>query len=117
VILGQRLRNRRRNHRAYLHVRQRTAGIHVWEQHKHLDIFAARSLAQRNVVHNFTHEILKGTEIYQQLYRTVGIEQLLGIYADNSDTGLFDAISLYRSDPETPSRKNSGRRCNACCRT
>jgi len=76
--------------------------MQTWEQYKHLDIFAARLVMQRNVVHNFTHEMLKAGGIYPLLYHPMGIEQLLGTYADNSDKGLFDAISLYRSDPATP---------------
>jgi len=76
--------------------------MQAWEQYKHLDIFAARAVEQRNVVHNFTHETLEKTEIYQQVYRLVGIEQMLGVYAYKPYCGLSDSISLYRSDPETP---------------
>ena len=76
--------------------------MQAWEQYKHLDIFAARAAEQRNVVHNFTHETLEKTEIYQQVYRLVGIEQMLGVYAYKPYCGLSDSISLYRSDPEMP---------------
>lgn len=71
----------------------------VWKQYEHLDIFAARSLEQRNVVHNFTHEMLKDTEIYRLFYHVMGIEQSMGIYAYKPFAGLYDGISLYRSDP------------------
>jgi len=76
--------------------------MQVWEQHKHLDIFAARFMAQRNVVHNVTHEMLKATEIYRLLHHKAGVEQLLGTYTYKPSCGLYDAISLYRSDPATP---------------
>lgn len=73
-----------------------------WERYKHLDTIAARVATQRNVVHNFTHEILRSAEIYQRFYHPTGIEQILAIYANKPSCGLFDSISLYRSDPETP---------------
>ena len=76
--------------------------MHEWERHKHLDIFAARLVMQRNVVHNVTHEMLSDAEIYRLLYRTMGIEQILGIYAYKPSCGLSDSISLYRSDPTAP---------------
>jgi len=76
--------------------------MQTWEQYKHLDIFAARLVEQRNVVHNFTHETLRSAEIYRPFYHQVGIEQLLGVYADKPSCGLSDSISLYRSDPATP---------------
>lgn len=76
--------------------------MQMWERYKHLDIFAARNLAERNVVHNITHEMLKASEIYHLLHHTMGVEQMLTIYAYNPSCGLYDAISLYRSDPETP---------------
>lgn len=74
----------------------------VWKQYEHLDIFTARLLAQRNVVHNFTNEMLKNAEIYRLLYHSLGIEQYLGIYAYKPFAGLYDGISLYRSDPGNP---------------
>lgn len=76
--------------------------MQTWKQYEHLDIFAAHLLAQRDVVHNFTHETLKDTEIYHLLYHKVGIEQSMGIYAYKPSAGLYDGISLYRSDPATP---------------
>ena len=74
----------------------------TWKQYEHLDIFAARLLAQRNVVHNFTHEMLKNAEIYRLLYHSIGIEQNMGVYAYKPSCGLYDGISLYRSDPANP---------------
>lgn len=76
--------------------------MQAWERYKHLDIFAARNVAERDVVHNVTHEMLKNAEIYHLLYHKVGIEQCMGIYAYKPSCGLYDAISLYRSDPEKP---------------
>ncbi|MDD2706093.1 MAG: LuxR C-terminal-related transcriptional regulator [Acidocella sp.] len=76
--------------------------MQAWKQYEHLDFCAARLLTQRNVVHNFTHEMLKDTEIYRLLYQSVGIEQSMGIYAYKPFAGLYDGISLYRSNPETP---------------
>lgn len=74
----------------------------AWKQYEHLDILAARSLAQRNVVHNFTHEMFKDSEIYRLFYHSLGIKQSIGVYAYKPFAGLYDGISLYRSDPETP---------------
>ncbi|MDP4028246.1 MAG: response regulator transcription factor [Gallionella sp.] len=74
----------------------------VWKQYEHLDILTARLLAQRNVVHNFTHEMFKDSEIYRLLYHSVGIEQNMGVYAYKPSCGLYDGISLYRSDPANP---------------
>ncbi len=76
--------------------------MQVWKQYEHLDICSARLLAQRNVVHNFTHEMLRNTEIYHLLYHSMGIEQSMGIYAYKPFAGLYDGISLYRSDPDAP---------------
>ncbi len=74
----------------------------TWKQYEHLDILTARLLAQRNVVHNFTHEMFKDSEIYRLFYRSLGIEQNMGIYAYKPFAGLYDGISLYRSDPANP---------------
>lgn len=76
--------------------------MQTWEQYKHLDIFAMRQLEQRNVVHNITYEMLKDAEIYHLLHHKLGVEQMLGIYAYKPSCGLYDAISLYRSDPMNP---------------
>lgn len=74
----------------------------AWKQYEYLDVFAAHLLEQRNVVHNFTHEMLKDTEIYRLFYQSVGIEQNMGVYAYKPSCGLYDGISLYRSDPANP---------------
>lgn len=76
--------------------------MQTWEQYKHLDTLVARMEAQRNVVHNFPHEMMKKTEIYPLLHHKVDIEQMMGIYAYKPSCGLYDGISLYRSDPANP---------------
>lgn len=73
-----------------------------WKQYEYIDICSRRLLEERNVVHNFTHEMLKGTEIYRRFYRSLHIEQFMGIYAYKPYSGLYDGITLYRSDPGTP---------------
>lgn len=74
----------------------------AWKQYEHLDFCSARALEQRNVVHSFTYEMLKDTEIYRLLYQSIGIEQSMGVYVYKPSCGLYDGISLYRSDPANP---------------
>jgi DNA-binding CsgD family transcriptional regulator len=76
--------------------------MQTWEHYKHLDSFAAALMEKPNVVLNVTYEMLKTTEIYRLLHHPVGVEQMLAIYAYKPSCGLYDGITLYRSDPEAP---------------
>lgn len=74
----------------------------IWERHKHADTSSLKLLANAGEVVNFSNAELRREYVYEPLFHQVGIEQLMGIYQPNQEAGLYDAISLYRSDPAAP---------------
>lgn len=76
--------------------------MQVWESLKHADTSSWRLVENAGRVVNFTHAELRQEYVYEPLFHRYGIEQLMGIYQPNQLSGLYDAISLYRSDPAAP---------------
>lgn len=76
--------------------------MQTWAEIKHLDTIAPILATQLGRVLNLSHSQLQSEHkaYFEALFRPLQIVQILCTYAFNPATGIYDAISLYRSDPK-----------------